>query len=485
MGHPEMSSNQSSSSALSAVSGAETPDVPAGSGLLAFQRPQPGVPVLLVVSGKTPEDLAHSAAGLADRVTGASRAELRDIAYSSAVTGPHLRYRAVALAENAEEAAEALGALAQGRPHPAAVEDESDEEAGAWEGATSVLFTGQGSQRPGMGRGLYSAFPVYRNAFDAVCRALQPHLSRPLDEVVFAAADSEEARLLHETEFTQPALFAFEVALYRLWETWGVHAQAVAGHSVGELSAAHVAGVLDLEDAARLVAARGRLMQACERGGAMASLEATEPEVLEVLEAPARTGERVSVAALNGPAQTVISGDQAAVTRAVEHFAAQGRRTRRLEVSHAFHSPHMDSMLEEYRRAAQGCTFRAPGIPLLSTVTGTWTGRETEPGGEARAAAYWVRQAREAVRFVDVMTALEAADIHRHLECGPAAVLSSMGIACVGREAGFIPSQRAGQQPDEVADLLQALAELHVSGQHIVWEEVFAGAGAVLTDLPG
>ncbi|MGW5347144.1 acyltransferase domain-containing protein [Streptomyces sp. HUAS TT3] len=445
----------------------------------------PAVPVLLAVSGGSVEDRARDAAVLADRVAQASDGDLRDIAHGSTAGRSHREHRAVVLAATAQEAAAALGALAGGRYHPAVVEDESDDESGAWEGGTSVLFTGQGSQRPGMGRELYTALPVFRSAFDAVGRALRPHLSRPLDEVVFATADSVEGRLLHETEFTQPALFAYEVALYRLWESWGVRPQAVAGHSVGELSAAHVSGVLDLEDAARLVAARGRLMQACEQGGAMASLEAAEPEVLEALRALARPGERVSVAGLNGPAQTVISGDEAAVVRAAGHFAGQGRRTRRLEVSHAFHSPHMDSMLEEYRRVALTCSFGAPEIPLLSTVTGTWTDRGTAPGEGARAAAHWVRQVRDAVRFVDAVTGLEAAGIHRHLECGPAAVLTSMGVACAKRETGFVPSQRAKEQPGEVHGLLRALAELHVTGQCIAWEQVFAGTGAVPAGLPG
>ncbi|MFC8827302.1 SDR family NAD(P)-dependent oxidoreductase [Streptomyces sp. NPDC057137] len=455
-------------------------------------QPPLTAPLLLAVSGRSREALAENAGRLADRVAGAPDAELRDIAYSSTVTRSHLEHRAVAVAGTAEEAAEALTALAQGRPHPGAVEDESDEETGSWEGGTSVLFTGQGSQRAGMGRELYAAFPGYRDAFDAVCRALEPHLARPLPEIVFAPAESEDARLLHETEFTQPALFAFEVALYRLWESWGVRPQAVAGHSVGELSAAHVAGVLDLADAARLVAARGRLMQGCERGGAMASLEAGETEVLDAL---AGGGERVSIAALNSPRQTVISGDETAVTRVVEHFAGQGRRTRRLEVSHAFHSPHMDSMLAEYRRVAEGCTFRAPVVPLLSTVTGTWSGQderadpetahEPDPDLDLTTPAYWVRQVRAAVRFADAVAALEAAGIERHLECGPAAVLSAMGVACTEREVGFVPSQRAGKQPDEVRDLLRALAELHVSGQPLDWEQVFAGTGATPTDLPG
>ncbi|MBL0804471.1 acyltransferase domain-containing protein, partial [Streptomyces albidoflavus] len=422
---------------------------------------------------------------LAERVAHATGPELRDLAYSSAVTRAHLDHRAAVVAASTEEAAEALTALAEDRPHQATVEDESEELTGAWESGTSVLFTGQGSQRPGMGRALRAAFPVYRDTFDAVCRALAPHLARPLEEIVLAPEDSAEARLLDETEFTQPALFAFEVALHRLWESWGLRPRAVAGHSIGELAAAHVAGVLDLDDAARLVAARGRLMQSCERGGAMASVEAGETEVLQALAPYAEGGGRVSVAALNGPTQTVISGDEEAVAAVVEHFTAEGRRTRRLTVSHAFHSAHMDSMLDAYRAVAEECVLRVPHIPLFSTASGTWTDSGTTPGEGATSAGHWVRQVRDAVRFTDAVAALEAAGLRRHLECGPAAVLTAMGVGCADREAGFIASQRAGDRPDEVGDVLRALAALHVSGESVDFEQVYAGTGARRTDLPG
>ncbi|MEV0303105.1 SDR family NAD(P)-dependent oxidoreductase [Streptomyces prasinus] len=446
---------------------------------------EPAAPVLLTVSGRTRPALTANAARLADRVARASGTELRDLAYSSTVTRAHLDHRAAVVAGSAEEAAEALTALAEDRPHPAAVEDESEELTGAWESGTSVLFTGQGSQRPGMGRALRAAFPAYRDAFDAVCRALAPHLARPLEEVVLAPEGSAEARLLDETEFTQPALFAFEVALHRLWESWGVRPRAVAGHSIGELAAAHVAGILDLDDAARLVAARGRLMQACERGGAMASLQAGEAEVLQALAETAGSGGRVSIAALNGPGQTVVSGDEEAVTRVVGHIAAQGRRTRRLTVSHAFHSAHMDPMLDAYRAVAEQCVLRVPEIPLFSTATGTWTDSRTEPGEGATSPDHWVRQVRDAVRFTDAVAALEAAGLRRHLECGPAAVLTAMGVACADREEGFVPSQRAGDRPDEVGDVLRALAALHVSGEDIDFQRFYAGTGAHRTDLPG
>ncbi|MFE1328798.1 SDR family NAD(P)-dependent oxidoreductase, partial [Streptomyces sp. NPDC058741] len=383
-------------------------------------------------------------------------------------------------ADSLDQLVEALRALADGRPHPALTQGT------ATRGESAVLFTGQGSQRIGMGRRLHAALPVFRDAFDEACAALDPHLSRPLAEVVLAAEDSADAALVHETEFTQPALFAFEVALFRQWQSWGVRPAAVAGHSIGELAAAHVAGVLDLADAARLVAARGRLMQACERGGAMASVEASEADVTDVL---AGIDGRISIAGLNGPAQTVVSGDGTAVEAVTAHFAGQGRRTRRLEVSHAFHSPHMDAMLAEFRAVAESCRFQAPAVPLVSSVTGLRADEDLAAGEGVRSPLYWVRQARDAVRFLDVVRAVEQQGVTRFLECGPAAVLSAMGAACSERDGVFVASQRsdAGESggTDEIRTLVQALGGLHVAGEELAWQDILpAGSGAAPLTLP-
>ncbi|MER5886562.1 SDR family NAD(P)-dependent oxidoreductase [Streptomyces sp. NPDC001941] len=427
-------------------------------------RPVPKAPVVLTVSGRTPAARAANAARLADHLDGRPDAELLDVAYSAAHHRSHLEHRASAVAATSAEAVDALRALAEGRSHPSLAEGR------AVSGDLAVLFTGQGSQRIAMGRQLYAAFPVFRRAFDDVAAALDPHLRLPLAAVVFAPGDSADAALVHTTEFTQPGLFAIEVALFRLWQHWGITPRAVAGHSIGELAAVHVAGVLDLPDAARLVAARGRLMQACEGGGAMASLEASEDEVLAVL-----TG-RASVAGLNGPAQTVVSGDTAAVEAAVAHFAAAGRRTRRLEVSHAFHSPHMDAMLDAYAEVAAGLTFSRPALPVVSTVTGDWADEElTDP-------AYWVRQVRDAVRFLDAVRTLERAGVARYLEIGPDAVLSGMGAHCTEGDAAFVASQRSSGADDEVRTLVRALGVLHTAGQPLAWDRVLDGGFPV--DLP-
>ncbi|MCP3771636.1 type I polyketide synthase [Streptomyces sp. MAR25Y5] len=423
----------------------------------------------LPLSGRSEEALRDQAGRWARWLADRPELSLADVAATAARGRTHFPYRASLTAASTEEAVRALLSLAEGRvPAGASFGTAAD-------GGTAVLFTGQGSQRIAMGRGLHAALPVFRRAFDEVCAALDPHLSRGLADVLLADEDSPDAVLVHETEFTQPALFALEVALFRQWQAWGVEPAAVAGHSVGELAAAHAAGVLDLADAARLVAARGRLMQGCERGGAMASVEAPENAVLDLL---ARTPGRVSVAGVNGPEQTVVSGDEEAVEAVRAHFAGQGARTRRLTVSHAFHSPHMDAMLTAYEEVAATCAYHPPRIPLVSTVTGDWATAE-----ELADPAYWGRQVRGAVRFLDAVRTLEGASVARYLECGPAGVLSAAGAACLEGEAPFVSSQRAPRSPeepgDEVRALVSALGALHVAGEEIAWDQVLTG-GALL-----
>ncbi|WP_369172974.1 type I polyketide synthase [Streptomyces sp. R28] len=429
----------------------------------------PGGPAALpwVLSARDEEALRGQAERLRTTVAADPGLDPLDVAYSLATTRSVHERRAVVVAADRDAFLTALTALADQGTAPGLVRD-----AGA-RGRVGVLFSGQGSQRAGMGRELYEAYPVFADAFDAVCAELDRHLERPLREVVFG-----EGELLDQTQFTQAGLFALEVALFELVKSWGVRPDFLLGHSIGELSAAYVAGVLSLEDAAELVAARGRLMQALPAGGAMVSLQAGEDEVVPLLV------EGVSIAALNGPRSTVISGDEAEVLRIAAHFEGEGRKTKRLRVSHAFHSPRMDAMLDDFRAVAQGLTFNAPQLSIVSDVTG-----EVLSAEEVQDPEYWVRHVREAVRFLDGVRTLESAGVTAFLELGPDGVLSAMAQDCVtsgsgseGGELTFVPALRKNREEPET--LLAALAELHVRGKAVDWSTYFSGTGARRVDLP-
>ncbi|UED87195.1 SDR family NAD(P)-dependent oxidoreductase [Streptomyces profundus] len=394
----------------------------------------PVIPVPL--SGATAEALRAQAARLLDWTH--PEVELVDLAYSLATTRAALEHRAVLAVANREELVGELTALAEGR---------STARVGTRvRGRLAFLFSGQGSQRLGMGRELYGAFPAFADAFDAVAAQLDGELPRPLREVVFG----DDAATLNRTEFTQAGLFAVEVALFRLVESWGVRPEFLAGHSIGEIAAAHVAGVLSLDDACVLVAARGRLMGALPEGGAMVAVQAPEAEVLPLLT------DGIDIAAVNGPDSVVLSGDEAAVVELAGRW-----KHKRLSVSHAFHSHLMDPMLDAFRAVAETLTYRPAEIPVA--------GQPSVVDAE-----YWVRHVREAVRFHDALEWLRAQGVGTFLEIGPDGVLSAM--------ADGVPALRKSRPEAEA--LVEALGRVYVAGFAPDWERVFAGTGARAVDLP-
>ncbi|MFD9129967.1 type I polyketide synthase, partial [Kitasatospora sp. NPDC059571] len=415
-------------------------------------------PLPLVLSGRTGEALRGQAARLREFLAVRPEVAVADLALSLATTRSSFEQRAALVAGDRDEVLTALASLADGG---------SEAVVGtAVGGRTAFLFTGQGSQRVGMGEELYAAHPVFAAAFDAVCAELDPLLDRPLRE---AMADAE---LIHETGYTQPALFAVEVALFRLVESWGVRPDFLAGHSIGELAAAHVAGVFSLSDAAKLVAARGRLMQALPRGGAMVAVQAAEADVLPLLTA------EVGIAAVNGPASVVISGAEQAVLDVAEKLAADGYRVKRLTVSHAFHSPLMDGMLADFRSVAAELAFTEPRIPIVSTLTGALVTTElTDP-------EYWVRHVREAVRFADAVGSLEAEGVRTFLELGPDGTLTAMAQQCLAEESDAVLTPALRRDRPEAESFATALGRLQVRGTELDWQAVFAGTGARRVDLP-
>ncbi|WP_247406531.1 type I polyketide synthase, partial [Bradyrhizobium sp. 76] len=430
----------------------------------------PSLLIPLLVSGRDEAALRAQAGRYGEWLSQHSEIDFSSVVATAALHRTHFASRTAVSVRNAGEAVEALRALAEGRPHATV----SVGEARGEPGKLAFLFTGQGAQQIGMGRALLESCAAFRAAFEQACSHFDELLDLPLRSVMFADEGSAEAAKLDETAYAQPALFAVEVALFRQLEQWGIEPDILLGHSIGELSAAHVAGVWSLRDACRVVAARGRLMQSMPAGGAMVAIEASEAEVLPLL------ADGVEIAGLNGPRSTVISGDEAAVLALAERFKGQGRRTSRLQVSHAFHSQRMEPMLEALGKVLASVTFGTPRLPIVSNVTGRLATRD-----ELCSPEYWVRQVRSPVRFLDGVHVLEAQGVRTSLELGPDGILTGLTAGCLseGSATQVVATQRRGRDGSEA--LCAAIGALHVHGVGVDWAKVAgASAKAPVASLP-
>ncbi|WJK34787.1 type I polyketide synthase [Solwaraspora sp. WMMA2065] len=419
----------------------------------AADRPAEG-PVAVPLSARSAQAVREQAARLLDRLDAVPQESPAAVATTLAAARTVMDYRAALVVTSRADLVDGLRQLADGRGGPGVWQGENTA------GGTALLFTGQGSQRLGAGRELYQRYAPFAVALDEICQLLDPQLDRPLRSVMWAEPGSAEAALLDQTAYTQAAVFAIEVSLYRLLAAWGVRADFVCGHSIGEIAAAQVAGVLTLPDACRLVAARGRLMQALPPGGAMVAVSAAAGQVEPLLV------DGASLAAVNGPASVVVSGQESAVLATVAQCEKLGHRTIRLSVSHAFHSPLMEPMLPAFARTAAALDYAEPDIALVSTATGALA-----DGSVLGNAEYWVRQVRGTVRFRDAVGALVEVGATTFVEIGPDAVLAPLAMRCVEPTGRTFAAtmRRARPEPEE---LLGALARSYVNGCPVDWSAV-------------
>ena len=420
---------------------------------------------LVVVSGIEELAIENQRKTLLNFLDHNKELKVTNIAYSKAITKSHLPYRFSFLAENKKELREKLkeGAL-----------DVNKTSLSVKSGKIAFMFSGQGSQYPGMGEELYLKEPVFREAFDDCIKFLSPHLNENLLEVIFSKEQKKQV-LIRETIYAQPTLFALEYSLCKLWESWGVIPDMVIGHSVGEITAAAVVGVFSLKDAAMLIAVRGKLMESLPKEGSMASINS---DVTEVRKAINGFEKHVSISGENSPSQVIISGNKSVIEKICDDLNKKGIKSRYLKVSHAFHSPLMEPILDQFREALLNINFQTPKLKLVSTLTGKIA------GSEILSSDYWVSHIRESVKFSEGMTTLSSMGVKTYLEVGPGSVLMSLGKQNLKdyKDKLWLVSLKKGEK--EQKSLLQSLSEWYAQGGDVEWESFYKNREVEKISLP-
>ena len=419
---------------------------------------------ILAISAKSPQALRENVQRYLDHISAHPELSFPDVCFSAATRRKHFRYRLALTAADRNSALSQLSDLLQRDDFEAAKDPGRDRDQ-----RVAFLFTGQGSQYGGMGRRLYDTQPVFRRAIDTCEEVARPLIGKSLASLIFSDDDLE----LHETAIAQPALFAIGYALDQLWRSWGVSPDVVLGHSLGEYVAACAAGVFEVDDALKLVVARGQLMQALPRNGAMAQIYASADRVRSILE---KHSSKVVVAALNGPTDTVISGHAETVVAVCSRFKSEGVESLMLKVSHAFHSPLMEPMLEAFAGIAGQIRYRLPSIPIVSNVTG-----RLARGEDVACPRYWVDHVRKPVDFAGGLSAVAATGIRTFIELGARPVLVAAGRRCLGDpEALWLPSL----SPTGPETIVSSFAKLHAAGRRVDWTGFDAPFARSRTDIP-
>jgi acyl transferase domain-containing protein/ubiquinone/menaquinone biosynthesis C-methylase UbiE/acyl carrier protein len=418
-------------------------------------------PLLLVLSARTGPALVGLARKYEQFLREKQELDLADICYSASTGRAHFEHRLAVVAEDLPEARERLGQFQRGDKHRRIQSRRAISSAST---GVVFMFTGQGSQYVGMGRELFETQSVFRRELERCAEILRPLLDRPILELLFGEKDEDQSLpLLDETQYSQPALFALEYALATMWRSWGVEPAAVLGHSVGEYVAACLAGIFSLEDGLRLIAERGRLMGTLPRGGAMAAVFAEESRVSEAI-----FGTATAIACLNGPANTVISGEGVALSAVLERLATEGIRSHRLVVSHAFHSSLMDPILDPFQRAAEDIRYGEPRIAIVSNLTG----RTAEPGLMS-CSEYWRGHIRNPVRFADSIRSLRESGQSVFLEIGPHPVLTGLArLSMPETEGVWAVSLRRETRNWE--SLVESVSTLYLHGVNVEWTGLYA-----------